>query len=208
MNIDLKADYKQLYLASTQPTIVEVPELAYLMIDGIGEPGSADFDRALKAIYGIAYGIRFALKPAITYSIMPLQARWGTTEADAKAPRGTWQWTLMILQPNLVTPDDLELAIGKVRKNQPDTAASGVRLERFAEGRCAQILHVGPYGDETETIRRLLSFVDEAGYEPSGRHHEIYLSDPDRTPPERLRTIIRYPIAPASVGARHHAAHA
>jgi hypothetical protein len=196
MDLDLKRDYKHLYSATATPCIVEVPSAQFLVIDGVGEPGGEQFTKALQAIYGIAYGIKFALKPAVNYSIMPLEALWGLSQADADSPRTSWPWTLMILQPEAVTHDDLDIAAMKMRKNRRGTPIDSVRLEHLAEGTSAQVLHLGPYADEMATTERLMAYIAAQGYRPSGRHHEIYLSDPNRTAPEKLRTIIRYPVLP------------
>ncbi len=199
MKVDLKADYRELYTATTTPSTLVVPELPYLMIDGAGDPSGEEFERAMGALFSMAYGLKFALKPEITYSVMPVEGLWGSDEADMQAPRHTWRWSLMIMQPVAVSPEHLDAVATKTRKAHPELPVDGVRLDRFAEGKAAQVLHVGPYADEVTTLQVLLRHVGELGYQPSGRHHEIYLSDPRRTPPEQLRTILRYPIAVAAV---------
>jgi hypothetical protein len=198
MRIDLKARYSPLYTATRVPEVVEAPRLFYLMIDGVGEPATSEFTSAVKALYGLAYGIKSSLKPEIGYSVMPLEARWGTgTPTDGAAPT-RWTWTLQILQPSMVTVAAFDEAVTKLRKTQHDLPVDRVRLGSLIEGTCAQVLHIGPYSAETETVSGLLSFIDAHGYRPSGLHHEIYLSDPNRTVPDRLKTILRLPIAPTA----------
>jgi len=155
-----------------------------------------------QALYGVAYAIRFALKhgdDALEYPVMPLQGLWWAADGREviAIDRSSWLWTMMILQPPQATEELVEQATAKVRRTKPAAAVDGVRLERLAEGRCAQVLHTGPYREEPPTIDRLLAFVQANGCVVAGRHHEIYLSDPSRTAPEKLRTIIRYPVAAA-----------
>lgn len=196
MNIDLKIDYKDLYSATPAPKTIDVPELPYLMIDGVGAPESEEFERAIKSLYGLAYGVRRVLGEAVHYSVMPMQGRWGADPQALNQPRGEWTWTLMILQPDAVTPEVVDVAAATLRKTKPQLPIDAVRLEKFTEGLCVQCLHVGPYAEEPTTISKLLSYAADQGLVPVGRHHEIYISDPNRTAPERLRTILRYPVAP------------
>jgi hypothetical protein len=199
MKVDLKADYKAMYTATANPCMLVVPELPYLMIDGVGAPSGTEFERAMKALFSMAYGLKYALKPEADYKVMPVEGLWGSDPTDHASPVDTWRWTLLILQPVAVTPDHLDAVATKVRKAHPDVPVDSVRLERFAEGRSVQILHVGPYAEEPATIQRLLAYAGELGYAPSGRHHEVYLSDPARTAPEKLKTILRYPVTVAAV---------
>jgi hypothetical protein len=197
--VDFKQVYRQLYTAHGDPIMVDVPELRYLMADGAGDPGAAQYRATVQALYGIAYAIRFALKndDAMEYPVMPLQGRWwaaGEREVDA-VDRSLWLWTMMILQPPQATEALVARATARVRRTRPAAAVDGVRLARLAEGRCAQVLHTGPYRAENPTIERLRAFVQAQGCVLAGRHHEIYLSDPTRTAPEKLKTIIRYPVA-------------
>ena len=203
---DLVKQLKPLYAPSPRhPAIVDVPELAFLMIDGRGDPGNSEaYQDALGALYGIAYTLKSTLKrsdPERDFKVAPLEGLWW---ADAEAPsmaelqadRDAWNWTMMIAVPDAVTAAELTAAVGAAARRRPLPAAGSVRLGRTAEGLAAQIMHVGPYSAEAPTIERLHAFVDAEGYELRGRHHEIYLGDPRRTAPERLKTVIRHPVSP------------
>ncbi len=204
---DLVKQLKPLYAPSAKhPSIVEVPELAFLMIDGRGDPSSSEaYQDALAALYGVAYTLKFALKkaePERDFKVPPLEGHWW---ADAQRPslaelesdRDAWNWTMMIAVPDAVTAAEVAAVAEAAARRRPLPAAPRVRLERFTEGLAAQIMHVGPYADEAPTIERLHAFVEEQGYALRGRHHEIYLGDPRRTAPERLKTVLRHPVVEA-----------
>ncbi|WP_433422324.1 GyrI-like domain-containing protein [Microtetraspora malaysiensis] len=200
---DVKKEYRELYTAKPEPGLVLAPELPYLMIDGAGDPSSPGYASAVEALYGVAYAIRFALKGAgvMEYPVMPLQGLWWTEEdhrSDFTAHRDLWQWTMMIMQPPQAGVamffDD---AVATARKKKPSSPIDRVRLETLREGWCGQILHVGPYSTEAATLERLHTFLEEGGHTINGNHHEIYLSVPGRTAPEKMKTIIRYPVTPA-----------
>jgi len=204
--VDLVKQLKPLYAPSPRhPAIVEVPELSFLMIDGRGDPNSSEaYQDALGALYGIAYTLKFTLKkaePERDFKVAPLEGLWwADTEAPSmdalQADRDSWNWTMMIAVPDGVTAAEVAAAAEAAARRRPLPAAGRVRLERVAEGLAAQIMHVGPYSAEAPTIARLHAFVDAEGYELRGRHHEIYLGDPRRTAPERLKTVIRHPVSP------------
>ncbi|MGZ8770413.1 MAG: GyrI-like domain-containing protein, partial [Aeromicrobium sp.] len=132
----------------------------------------------------------------IDYGVMPLEGLWWVPDMSTftTADKSAWDWTMMIMQPDQVTPDLLEQARVKAAAKNPLEAISRVRLERFGEGTAAQVMHTGPYATEGPTIQRLHAFIDEQGYERTGKHHEIYLSDPRRAAPEKLKTIVRQPV--------------
>ncbi len=204
MPLDIKKQLKQLYSAPEQaPVIVEVPELEFLMIDGAGDPRSAQaYQDAVSALYGLAYGLKFALKkrdPAADYAVAPLEGQWWTEDVAAFSydDRSNWRWCMMICQPVAPPPELLAALAEDVARKKGLPAARQVRLARLHEGLAAQIMHVGPYAAEPPTIARLHEFIGAQGYRLVGKHHEIYLGDPSRTAPEKLRTIIRQPIAPS-----------
>ncbi|KAA2261206.1 hypothetical protein F0L68_18105 [Solihabitans fulvus] len=181
--------------------MVDVPELPFLMIDGAGDPNSDGYRAAVEALYGAAYGIRFALKNSgiLEYPVMPSQGLWWTAEPHGytqDGDRADWRWTMMIMQPPQVTPELVADTIAAVASKKPGLPVEGVRLANHAEGRCSQILHVGPFRTEPATIDRLHAFIADNAMVIAGRHHEIYLSNPNRTAPEKMRTIIRYPVRP------------
>jgi hypothetical protein len=202
VKVDLREQFKALYTASArQAALVEVPTLNYLMIDGQGDPNTAlEYQQAIEALYGLSYTLKFRFKQsaqAIDYPVMALEGLWSVPDLRDLSNRDKWQWTMMIMQPELVTREIVDETRVTLAHKKPLVALGKVRLEPYAEGLAAQILHVGPYAAEWPTIERLHSFVRENGYELRGKHHEIYLSDPRRSAPEKLKTILRHPVSGA-----------
>lgn len=176
--------------------------MRFLMVDGHGDPNTAPAYRdALTSLYPLAYALKFLSKNDLgrDYGVMPLEALWWADDLDAFTTvrdKSRWDWTLMILTPDWITPDHLEAARTKVRAKGDAPVVDEVRLERLDEGLCVQTLHVGSYDDEAPVLADLHDrFVPDNGLRLTGRHHEIYLSDPRRTDPARLRTILRQPVA-------------
>ena len=201
MKIDLKKELKHLYAPSAEePAIVDVPEMDYLMVDGHGDPNtSPEFQDAIEALYGVSYTMKFAAKKAGAeddHVVMPLEGLWWADDMATFSPenKDAWKWTLMIAQPEHVTKAGVDDAIAAVRRKKELAALDGLRLESLHEGTSAQIMHVGPYSEEGPAIGKLHAFIRENGSEPSGKHHEIYLSDPRRTAPEKLKTVLRQPM--------------
>jgi len=200
VKVDDKREFRQLYAPGLEPAIVEVPEMTFLMVDGTGDPNTSPaFQAAVEALYAASYGLKFAIKRApsgIDHVVMPLEGLWHVPGETGYPENGAdaWSWTLMIKQPDEVTQELAAEAIHDAAVRKPLPAATRLRLERFEEGRAAQILYVGPFDAEPPTIERLMDFIRAQGHAPTGRHHEIYLSDPSRTAPEKLKTIIRHPI--------------
>ncbi len=198
--IDLKKELKHLYGVSAKTCAeVVVPPLRYLMIDGQGDPNtSAEYGHAVEALFSVSYTAKFALKKspaAIDYAVMPLEGLWWADDmsvfvADDKAK---WKWTMMILQPSFVPERVVHDAIAAVAKKKNLPALARLRFEEFVEGRCAQILHVGPFAEEGPTVARLHEFIDSRA-KKTGKHHEIYLSDIRRANPAKWKTIIRQPM--------------
>ncbi|ONI87485.1 hypothetical protein ALI144C_08810 [Actinosynnema sp. ALI-1.44] len=186
-------EYKHLFAGTTEPALIDMPPLPYLMVDGKGAPDSPEYSNAVSGLYAVAYAVRAALKPSMTYSVLPLQGQWWSPDPAvfATGDRAAWCWTMMILQPAEATPDLVAEATAKAARRKP---VGGVRYERLTEGTCAQVLHKGPYSEEPATIARLMDFVRREGRELTGRHHEIYLTRPRTDHPERMRTLIRYPV--------------
>jgi hypothetical protein len=199
--IDMKRALKELYRPSASaPSLVEVPELLFLMADGMGDPNTAPaYAEAVEALYGVAYALKFMLKrgpAAADYTVMPLQGLWWADDMASftSGDRAAWRWTMMIAQPELVTRELFAQAAAETARKKRLPALPRLRLERFAEGRAAQIMHIGPYAAEAPTIERLHQFIAAQGLALRGKHHEIYLSDPRRSAPERMQTIIRQPV--------------
>jgi hypothetical protein len=209
---DLVKEHKLLYTPSAKhPAIVEVPELAFLMVDGRGDPETSEpFMFAMQALYSTAYTLKFSLKktdPERDFKVAPLEALWWGDQAapslaDLQQDRDAWNWTLMIALPGMVTAEEVGAALEAAARKKDLPAAPLLRLERLEEGLAAQIMHLGPYSEEAPTIERLHAWVAEQGYELQGRHHEIYLGDPRRSAPEKLKTVLRHPVRPARA-ARH-----
>jgi hypothetical protein len=200
--IDFKRELCEYYSAGREPAIVDVPEMAFLMIDGHGDPNTAvEYREAIEALYSVAYTAKFTLKHAgvVDYGVMPLEGLWWVPDMSkiTTADKSAWDWTAMIMQPDQVTSDVFEDARAKAAEKKSLPAISRMRFERFAEGPSAQIMHIGPYSAEGPTIQRLHAFIAAQGYELAGKHHEIYLGDPRRSAPEKLKTIVRQPFAAA-----------
>lgn len=198
--IDLKKEYKTLYQASKkQVEQVDVPALNYLMIDGAGDPNhSPAYREAVEALFAVSYTAKFMIKKgelAIDYAVMPLEGLWWAEDMTTFShnDKSQWQWTMMIMQPNWVDRAIVDQAIAQVKKKKNLAALSKIRFECFHEGRCAQIMHIGPFSEEGPTIQRVHAFI-EARAALSGKHHEIYLSDIRRADPSRWKTIIRQPM--------------
>ena len=201
-NIDLKKVYKGHYSATRTPSIVEVPARQFLMIDGAGDPNtSAQYVDAIQALYPLAYGLRAAIKATTGdgYVVMPLEGLWWVEDMTEFDPldKSNWLWTAMICVPDAVTASLAAEVLPAVTAKKELRAGALARVERFTEGRAAQILHIGSYADEAPTIASLHDFVTGQGGQLVGKHHEIYLSDSRKTAPDKLRTIIRQPFANA-----------
>ena len=198
--IDFRKTYGAYYFPpAKEVTAVTVPALTFAMVDGTGNPNTNPaFGRALEVLFAVSYGLRFALKKqgVADYRTGPLEALWwtaedGTFDLDAGAE---WKWTAMVLQPDVVTRSRFEDARSQAREKRELLALSKLRLDRYREGLSAQVLHVGPYAEERPTIDRLHAFIRDRGYRLAGKHHEIYLGDPRRAAPERLKTVLRQPM--------------
>ncbi len=200
--IDLRKTLKPLYTASAKkPAIIKVPAMSCLMVDGTGDPNGQTFQEAVGTLYTVAYTMKFAFKKekAIDYPVTALEGLWDAGDMNdfASGNRAAWRWTVFMVLPDVVTKKDVAAAVSSAKEKAKFPRFPEVRLERFAEGLCAQVMHVGPYSAEAPTIQALHRFIGEQGCVPSGRHHEIYLGDPRRAKPEKLRTIIRQPMKKA-----------
>jgi hypothetical protein len=204
---DVVKQHRDLYSPSAKhAAVVEVPEFAFLMLDGRGDPNaSEEYVQAIDALYSIAYTLKFTLKkgdPERDFKVAPLEGLWWADEdaptmAELQRDRDAWNWTMMIAVPDGVTAAELAAAADAAARKKELPAAPRVRLERFDEGLAAQIMHIGPYAEEAPTIERLHAFAAAQDYALRGRHHEIYLGDPRRTAPERLKTVLRHPVREA-----------
>lgn len=200
--IDLKKQWKQLYQPKAGVVVVvDVPPLNYLMVDGEGDPNtSQSFQDAIEALYSLSYTLKFTLKNgprAIDYGVMPLEGLWWADDPRAfyEVDKSAWKWTVMIAQPEFINQAEVDAAFEQVRKKKDLIALDRVRFEKLEEGVSAQVLHVGPFSDEGPLVQRMHDFIHAVGKQLRGRHHEIYLSDMRRTAPEKLKTILRQPMA-------------
>lgn len=198
--IDFKKDLKHLYQPSAKAVMeVDVPPMNFLMVDGAGDPNTAQaYADAIEVLYNVSYTVKFMVKKgelAIDYGVMPLEGLWWADDMAAftAADKANWKWTAMIMQPDFVTKAMIDSAIADVKKKKNPTALPLVRFEVFAEGRSAQILHIGPFSTEGPTIQRLHQHIDAHG-KRVGKHHEIYLSDIRKADPAKWKTVIRQPM--------------
>lgn len=202
--LDVRMLLKDIYSATKQPRLVQVPRLTYFMFDGRGHPAvSSDFHPAIASLYTLAYTLKFEKKklhPEQDYKVMPLEGLWkaGTLYDFDAIPREDWLWTLMIMQPPRLDPDEFAELVERAAKKKPELPLDRVQLAALEEGTSAQVMHVGPYSHEGPAVESLMEFMAQQGYEPYGKHHEIYLSDPNRVPEEKRKTIIRYACRPVA----------
>jgi hypothetical protein len=196
--IDLKKDLKPLYTATRKPALIDIPALHCLMVDGTGDPGGQGFQEASGSLYSVAYTLKFTFKKerGIDYPVMALEGLWDAEDMSdyVTGKRDAWQWTLFMVLPDVVTRKDVAAALATARRKAKFPRFPDVRLERFKEGRCAQVMHIGPYAAEAPTIEALHGYIAEQGLHLRGRHHEIYLGDPRRSAPDKLKTILRQPV--------------
>ena len=198
---DLRSEMKGLYRPSAKAVSeVDVPPMNYLMIDGEGDPNkSPQFTAAAEALFAVSYTLKFMLKkgsPAIDYPVMPLEGLWWSDDMTsfASGDKSRWKWTLMIMQPSFVTAGAVAQAIADVKAKKGPATLARMRFESLAEGRCAQILHVGPFTEEGPTIGKLHGFIAASRHRPRGKHHEIYLNDIRRAAPAKWKTVLRQPM--------------
>ena len=206
--IDYKKTEKHLYLPKA-PAIVHVPEMVFFAVDGQGDPNNApEYQQAMEILYGLSFTVKMSKmsgeEPAgyFEYVVPPLEGLWWTDEPgfDGKSPadKSRFRWTSMIRQPDFVSEGIFAWAAERLAKKKPDLPLSKARFWRWEEGLCAHVLHIGPYDAEPAAIDKLSAFTEKEGYaadfSDTRRHHEIYLGDPRRTAPEKLKTVIRHPV--------------
>ena len=198
--IDLKKDLKHLYQPSTKAVVeVDVPQMNYLMVDGEGDPNtSQSYTEAVEVLFMVAYAVKFMVKKgtlAIDYGVMPLEGLWWVDDMTQFSihDKSNWKWTAMVMQPAFVTVQTIEQALSEVKRKKNPLSIDKVRFAPFTEGRCAQIMHIGPFSEEGPTIERIHQYIQSKG-EPTGKHHEIYLSDIRKADPSKWKTIIRQPM--------------
>jgi hypothetical protein len=200
--LDFKKEYKNLYQPKTSPAIVDVSEMTFIMVDGKGDPNTSEaYSHAVELLYGLSYAIKMSKKDILEYVVPPLEGLWNLDDemfrggGAAITDKSKFIWTMMIRQPDFVTKDIFEEAVSTLKKKKPHLDGSLARLEKFTEGLCVQVMHIGSYDEEASTIVLLDRYAEEEGYSidinEKRWHHEIYLSDPRKTEPNKLKTVIR-----------------
>lgn len=200
-----KIDFKKTdsYRAPKSFQFVEVPQMQYLMIDGHGDPNTAQaYQDALQTLYPVAYKLKFSSKLAgRDYVVPPLEGLWWAERMDSftsARDKSQWDWTMMLMVPDWLGPEDVAKALGTAQNSADLPAGDKIRLGNLSEGRCLQVLHIGSYDDEAPVLARMHQHIKDQGLDLTGKHHEIYLSDPRRVQPDKLRTILRQPVVPAA----------
>lgn len=203
--LDLRKELKYLYQPSAKtPVIVDVPEMRFITIQGVGAPGEAgsDFQKALQAIFSLGYPVKFGAKQRleIDYPVMPLEGLYWNADTGGRIYEqnpGRMAWKLMMMIPDVIPDEFIEAMRTEVAEKKDIPRFADVRIETYDEGKSVQIMYVGPYDQEAPTIERLIAFAEEQGFEVAGPHHEIYIGDPNRAAPEKLKTVIRHPVRTA-----------
>lgn len=198
--VDLKKENKEFYYPSPKEvSVVELPEMQFLMIDGQGDPNtSQEYQNAMETIFPVAYKTKFMSKKEKSqdYVVMPLEGLWWADNMEdfSVDDRSNWKWTVMIRQPDFITKKIIEGAIEDLKTKKDLPSLSKLRFENFNEGSAVQIMYFGPYGEEeAPAVQKLHSYIENEGHSLNGKHHEIYISDMRRTKPEKLKTVIRQP---------------
>lgn len=197
--IDHKKEYKSFFSPPKKPTIIDIPSFNYLKVDGEGNPNTAvQFAEKTQLLYTLSYAIRFAVKKdlKIAYTVMPLEGLWWAQDMSTFHSReyDQWKWTLMIMQPDLVTEEMVSTAKAEVVRKKGMDQVNDLRFESYAPGKIVTMLHIGPYSAEAPNIQWMHTHAHEQGYTLHGLHQEIYLSDPRKIAPEKMKTILRQPI--------------
>lgn len=195
--VDFKKTLKQYYVPPKEFVIVDVPEMKFVMVDGHGDPNTAgEYQDAVEALYAVAYKIKFISKKTLEkdYVVPPLEGLWWAEDMGTflTGEKSQWDWTMMIMTPEWISVEIFDEAVEQVRQAKDPASLDQVRLERYHEGLSVQIMHIGSYDDEGPVLAQMHSdFIPNNGFVENGKHHEIYLSDPRRVAPEKLKTVLR-----------------
>jgi hypothetical protein len=197
--VDYTSALRHLYRAREEPNLVEVPPMRFLMIDGQGEPdGSDTFTEAVEALFAVAYAVKFQVRAeaGVDFGVLPLEALWWLPHAHLWdfAAGSDRQWTLMVMQPEIATDEVVGGMLDRIATTGSPPGVDRIRFAPYEEGSAVQCLHQGSSRAQRASLERLRAFIVELGMVPTGKHHEIYLSDPHRTAAHRLRTILRQPV--------------
>ncbi len=198
--VDFKKTLKQFYIPPKEFVIVDLPEMQFVMVDGHGDPNTAqEYQDAIEALYAVAYKMKFISKKVLEkdYTVPPLEGLWWAEDMATFLTRekSEWDWTMMIMTPEWISAEIFNEAVNQVRKAKNPASLDQVRLERYQEGLSVQIMHIGSYDDEGPVLDQMHSdFIPNNGLAENGKHHEIYLSDPRRVAPEKMKTVLRQPV--------------
>lgn len=202
---DFKKEYKDLYLPKQKPMRIHVPKMSFLAVDGEGDPNGDAYQNAVSALYSISYTIKMSKmgqsRPAgyFDYVVPPLEGLWWTPGPFELFERADWLWSAMIRQPEFVNSETLAWAKEQSAKKKPDIDTSVVTLTELTEGDCVQMMHIGPFATEPETLAAMHAYMEAQGLRDDvgsvRKHHEIYLNDPRKTAPDKLKTVLRHPVA-------------
>ena len=211
--LDYKKSFKELYLPKSKPSLIDVPEMSFIMVDGKGNPNEegGEYQAAVELLYGLSYTIKMSKmgdnKPEgyFEYVVPPLEGLWWLNDGKKDfSNKDKFCWTSMIRQPEFVHEEIFKWACSEVKKKKPHLDVSKARFQKFTEGLCVQMMHVGPYDEEPKTIKEIEKYIESnnlkdviSSVRADGtirRHHEIYLSDPRKTAPEKMKTILRHPV--------------
>jgi len=195
--LDLTKEYKTYYTAKKTPEVVEFNEAQFLTIEGKGAPGGKVFTAKVEALYSLAYGIKMPMKKeGKDFTVPKLEGLWWV-ESDKpplEVPREEWKWKLLIRMPVFVTSEYVEKTKPEVTKKKSIELVNEIKFEKITEGKCVQVLHIGPYSTEPESLKKMKELMEENNLIEKALHHEIYLSDPRRVPEEKMKTILRQPV--------------
>lgn len=195
--LDLIKEYKSYYTAKTKPELIEIKEAQYISIEGSGAPAGEEFTAKVEALYPLAFGIKnLSKKTGSDFGVPKLEGLWWVDfeKPFLEVPRDEWQWRLLIRLPEFVTLDVIEQAKSEVLKKKKIELVKDITFYKMTEGLCVQVMHIGPYSAEEPTIEGMIEFANDNNLVSNGLHHEIYLSDPRKTAPEKMKTILRQPV--------------
>lgn len=203
---DYKKEYRDLYAPGGKPALIDVPAMNFVMVDGVGDPNSVVFQNAVELLYGICFTIKMSKMKGnqpegyFDYVVPPLEGLWWISGGGFSfEQRDNWLWTVMLRQPDFVTPEVFAWACQELHRKKPKLRVEAARFEPFTEGLCVQVMHLGPYSTEPETMQKVEGFmaannlIDKVGH-LGGKHHEIYLSDPRKCKPDTMKTVLRHPV--------------
>jgi len=200
--VDYKKDYKQLYLPKTVPEIVEVPRMPFFMISGSGDPNNEDFSKAVQALYSLSYAVKMSYKSDrvphgyYEYTVFPLEGIWDLMDySKPSTDKSNYKYTLMIRQPDFITDEGFERFLEQTKRKRPNPLLDSIRFEYVEDGLHCQMMHMGSFDEEPESFARMEAFCSENGFIRSSKiHREIYLSDPRKTEPPKMKTVLRFPV--------------